>query len=153
MSAQWLMFVLSMIVYLITGIAAILRVGWLLASANKDIEAKIAKANADFESKIAESNAKYNQDLLRLKADLDAKVESKITVAKDEGDAKRQRIYARFDEYKNFVETNFVRRDMCGLLHAGTASAVEKMTAKMDDLEKKMDDLRTIVLTQMKGTS
>ena len=140
--AQWLMFCLSTFVYIVTGLAAIIKVSIQLANNNKDIEAKIAKANSDFEQK-----------LLTIKTDFDSKIENKITVAKDEGDVKRQRIYARFDEYKNFVETNFVRRDMCGLLHAGTASAVEKMMAKVDAVETKLDDLRTLVLTQGKERS
>lgn len=139
MSPQWLMFGLSTFVYIITGVAAILRVGWILSKANSNIEEKIAKATADFELK-----------LLTLKSDVDTKIDSKISIAKEEGDQKRQRIYSRFDEYKNFVETSFVRRDMCGLLHASTAQAVEKMIAKVDAVEAKLDELRTLVLTQGK---
>jgi hypothetical protein len=37
------------------------------------------------------------------------------------------RVYERFDEFKNHTEETFVRRDMCGQLHLNTKDEITKL--------------------------
>jgi hypothetical protein len=70
----------------------------------------------------------------------------KITAAMHIDDEKRARVYVRFDEYKNFIETSFVRRDMCNVLHVNTATEVAKTNKRMDDIERKIDELKDLII-------
>ena len=70
------------------------------------------------------------------------KLEEKITV-------KVNRVYQRFDEYKNFVEVSFVRKDMCSLLHADTAKAVLQLKEAFEKdikvLKEQIEDLKGLI--------
>ncbi len=70
--------------------------------------------------------------------------------AKMEGDDKRARMYKRFDEYKTHLEANFVRRDMCVIMHNETAKAVSEMSATIKELTELIHELK-IVVAQMQG--
>jgi hypothetical protein len=63
------------------------------------------------------------------------------------GDEKRGRIYQRFDEYKTHFEANFVRRELCSLLHADTAKAVSRIIEEVSALKKDLSEIKEIVLT------
>lgn len=71
----------------------------------------------------------------------------KLKEAQAEGDSKRQTIYRRFDEYKNHLETNFVRREMCALMHNETAKAVTRIADEMSDIKKQLSEVKAIVIT------
>lgn len=104
-------FWLSIAVYIITGLVAVLRVGYIVGK----MEAKCAT----------------KEELERAKA---------------EGDEKRARIYKRFDEYKTHLESNFVRREMCTLMHNETAKAVAGLTATVKELTDEIHELKTMVI-------
>lgn len=74
-------------------------------------------------------------------------INTKIEVSGKEQDKKTARVYERFDEYKNFIESQFVRKEMCGVMHSNTASAINLQNARLDSLEKKMDELKDILVT------
>jgi len=73
----------------------------------------------------------------------------KEQLQRDSGE-KIQRVYARLDEYKNFTENTFVRKDMCGQMHTSTASAVAEMKGEMKieikHLADEIDNLKTLIL-------
>ena len=56
------------------------------------------------------------------------------------------RTYERFDEYKCFSDINFVRKDICGVMHNGTAQAITDMKISISDLSKKVDELKTMMV-------
>ena len=72
--------------------------------------------------------------------------EKQLKEAQSEGDMKRDRIYNRFDEYKAHLESNFVRRDMCGLMHDETSKAVIRMTEEMAGMKIEMAALKEAVI-------
>jgi uncharacterized oligopeptide transporter (OPT) family protein len=72
--------------------------------------------------------------------------EKQLKEAQAEGDLKRDRIYKRFDEYKTHLEQNFVRRDMCGLMHDATSKAVIRMTEEMAGMKIEMAALKEAVI-------
>jgi uncharacterized membrane-anchored protein YhcB (DUF1043 family) len=80
------------------------------------------------------------------------KIESKCATkeelekAKTEGDEKRSRIYQRFDEYKAHLETNFVRREICSLMHNETAKAVAELTRMVKEFGQTMTELKEIII-------
>ena len=104
-------FWVSIAVYIITGLVAVLRVGYIVGK----MEAKCA-------------------------------TKEELEKAKAEGDEKRARMYKRFDEYKVHLENNFVRRDMCTLMHNETAKAVAVLTATVKELTEEIHELKTIVV-------
>ena len=62
--------------------------------------------------------------------DVNTKLENDI-------ECKIKRIYERFDEYKKYVgdtvDSKFVRREMCDILHNDTAKAYTKLELKVDE--------------------
>lgn len=95
LQSGWIMVIISSCSFVLSGLAAVLRVGYLLAQHEKNTEDK-------FTGKI-------------------------------------NRVYQRFDEYKNLVEGTFVRKDMCSVLHNGTAIAV---TALKEDMKSEIAELK-----------
>jgi uncharacterized protein Yka (UPF0111/DUF47 family) len=77
------------------------------------------------------------------------KLDEALKKHKDEVDHKISRIYSRFDEYKTLFESNFVRKEMCDVLHKNTASAVENFNKKIGHLEIKIDDLKTFMMQEL----
>ena len=65
---------------------------------------------------------------------------NKITL---ETDAKVGRMYKRFDEYKDHLEGNFVRRESCNLSHNATAEAL-RMAA--DEHRRSYEELKNAIL-------
>lgn len=63
-----------------------------------------------------------------------------------ENESGHQRIWERFDEYKESVMDGFVRKDMCSLLHNTTARSMEKLESKLDGVVSKVDELKTLIL-------
>lgn len=110
---QWIGTVILLVGFVISGVAAVLRVGYLLGTFKDE-----------------------------MKADYDAK----ILLLKSDSEGKVGRVYERFDEYKNFIETNFIRKDMCSVLHADNARIAQRTESRLDSIEAKLDELRTIVL-------
>jgi hypothetical protein len=85
----------------------------------------------------------------KLRDDFTDKIESAIK----NGDTKRARIYERLDEYKNFSEASFIRKDMCGIMHTGTAQEISKVYGRLDGFDRKLtevdvklDDLKTLII-------
>jgi hypothetical protein len=44
------------------------------------------------------------------------------------------------------VENTFVRRDMCQVMHQTTAQSVGTLTQRIDGLEKKIDDVKNLLI-------
>ena len=72
--------------------------------------------------------------------------DAKLNKAKEEGDEKRRRIYERFDEYKCHIESNFVRRDMCGLMHNETSKIVTALVQEIKELKRELSEVKAIVI-------
>jgi len=62
------------------------------------------------------------------------------------------RVYERFDEYKQNVESKFVYREMCNVLHQNNSANFTKLETRMEDgfksVYQKLDDLQKIFLKQ-----
>ena len=58
-----------------------------------------------------------------------------------ETDAKIGRVYERFDQYKEHMEHEFVRRESCGLTHSGTTQAITSLCLAVDKLNDKIDSI------------
>jgi hypothetical protein len=132
-SAEWLQTVLSWIVFAITGLGAFGGVVWSIAQHEKSLRDEFTTAIA---TAMKESS-------------------SCLEEAIKSGDAKRARIYERFDEYKNLVENQFVRKETCGIMHSSTAQEVAKIYARMDgfdsrfnDLNSKLDNMKDLIIRQ-----
>ena len=69
-------------------------------------------------------------------------------------DTRLSRVYGRLDEVKADTENKYVRKDNCALLHNNTADnlkgVVERMDARFDKLEKKVDDSFKLILDLLK---
>lgn len=63
---------------------------------------------------------------------------------------KTTRVYERLDEYKGLVEGQFVRKDMCGVLHLKTAEEVNKIGLRIDLMDQKLDDMKIMIFNQWK---
>jgi len=92
---------------------------------------------------------KLAQHEKKLRDDFTDKIESAIK----NGDTKRARIYERLDEYKNFSEASFIRKDMCGIMHTGTAQEIGKVYGRLDGFDRKLtevdvklDELKTLIM-------
>lgn len=109
---------------LLGGIGATVGAVWTISNKIRDIEAGTDK-------KIKEARIEQDQ---------------KLKEAQAEGDEKRARIYARFDEYKTHLETNFVRRDMCGLMHNETAKGVARIADELALMKKELSEVKAIVI-------
>lgn len=66
-----------------------------------------------------------------------------------EMDGKVGRVYQRFDEYKAHMEDNFIRKEMCSIVHNGTGATLIELSKKVDVLGDKLDAL-TIKVAGMK---
>lgn len=128
---NWLQFWIQAGIYLIMGIGAVVTVTW----------------------GVSEKIASWKKELEKAVQELDKKFEKDLATAIDNGDKKRARIYERFDEYKNFVEGQFVRKEMCVVVHNSSAQELGKINGRMDSFEgqlrglnDKLDDLKTLIL-------
>jgi hypothetical protein len=69
-------------------------------------------------------------------------------------DEKIGKVYSRFDVHKKFLEDNFVRKDMCGVMHQANAENLigveRRLGEKMKDIEKKVDENFRVVIDLMK---
>lgn len=74
----------------------------------------------------------------------------RISLSEKEQDKKVARIYERFDEYKNFTEFQFVRKDMCGIMHNNTAGLVADITLRIDGIDKKIDEIKDLIMSKLK---
>lgn len=64
-----------------------------------------------------------------------------LTLKDAEFDVKIGRIYQRFDEYKDSIESNFIRKEMCTVVHGSNSACLAEIIKKVDSLEKKVDSL------------
>lgn len=120
-----LQFWLGVTTLAIAGIGATVGAVWTISNKIHDIETTVDR-------KILESAEAHDR---------------KLKEAQAEGDAKRQTIYRRFDEYKTHLEQNFVRREMCALMHNETAKAVARIADEMIDIKKELSEVKAIVIT------
>ena len=70
-------------------------------------------------------------------------------------DSRLNRIYQRFDEYKNVTNETYVRKDHCTLLHS-TASEYSKnaearIEIRFDKLEKKIQEAFDMIIDLLKN--
>jgi hypothetical protein len=86
---------------------------------------------------VASAIAKINEQMATDKAEFHALLELK----ESEAGEKIGRVYQRFDEYKTSMEANFVRREMCSLMHNGTTEQLNAMAKKLDINGEKLDAL------------
>ncbi len=56
------------------------------------------------------------------------------------------RIYERFDEYKKFVNEQFVQRDMCKIIHDNGAANFIRLEARVEAGFKNLDEKITELL-------
>lgn len=78
-------------------------------------------------------------------SDMKREYNALLDLKEAEFDSKIGRVYQRFDEYKVHMENNFIRKDMCSVMHTANANATEEfrkeMLRRMDSMEVKMDAL------------
>ena len=86
---------------------------------------------------VASAIAKINEQIATTKSEFHALLELKEA---EQGE-KIGRVYERFDEYKVNMESNFVRREMCSLMHNGTTEQLNAVSKKLDANSQKLDDL------------
>ena len=64
------------------------------------------------------------------------------------------RVYERLDEVKNSVDSTYVRKENCNLLHNNTADNLKsvegRMDVRFDRLEKKVEDSFRLILDLLK---
>lgn len=115
---------LAVLTLILGGVGATVGAVWTISNKIRDIETSTDK-------KLKEHREEADQ---------------KLKDAQKEGDIKRDRIYKRFDEYKAHLEANFVRREMCGLMHDETAKAVSRMAEEMSDVKRELSEVKSIVI-------
>ena len=97
---------------------------------------------------------KFIRDIIRDLGELKKEVYEKISEEAKTNDAKIVRVYSRLDEHKNLIETKFVTKDVCQVLHENTASNLSglesRITANFDRLEKKIEDTFKLVLEKIR---
>lgn len=86
---------------------------------------------------VASAIAKINEQMATMKAEFHALLELKEAEAGE----RVGRVYQRFDEYKLTFEGNYVRREMCALMHNGTTEQLTAMSKKLDSNSEKLDAL------------
>lgn len=59
-------------------------------------------------------------------------------------DGRISRVYQRFDEHKESVESKFVRKDLCSMVHTNTADHLTQLESR---IEKRFDKLELLVAT------
>ena len=64
-----------------------------------------------------------------------------LTLKEAEFDSKIGRVYQRFDEYKTCLESSFIRKEMCDVVHNSTAVAMMEVVKRLDKVETKIDAL------------
>ncbi len=73
-----------------------------------------------------------------------------IESVRKEGDAKTARVYERFDEYKQNVESKFVFKDLCTMSHQNSSANIEKLEQRVDkgftELNNKMDKFLNVLI-------
>lgn len=88
---------------------------------------------------VASFMGKIDQQMTSMKQEFNALLDLKGA----EADAKIGRVYERFDDYKVHMEDNFIRKEMCTVMHAANATATEEfrkeMLRRLESLECKMD--------------
>jgi hypothetical protein len=114
---DWIQLIIACLVFVVSGIAAVVRVSFAIKDA-------MATIKAEFHA------------LLELEQERRAK-----DVA---------RVYERFDDYKTHIESkllpDFVRKDMCAVMHTGTAAAVNEMKIELKELRREISELKDIVI-------
>jgi hypothetical protein len=95
----------------------------------------------------------------RINADINNKIDKlktqcakELEIAKEQGDAKRARIWERVDEIKNAhrseidtfrkdIAENYVPLKMCGLIHTNTDKTLTELKIIVTSIERKVDEL------------
>ena len=113
LTAEWSSFAMQFIIFVCAGIAAIVRVSFIVSGFKEEVKKEIA------------------DEIAKVRAETSAKV---------------GRAYERLDEYKKLSDDTFVRRDMCGLLHQGTAEAIKSLKEQVEELGEKVDDLKDLII-------
>lgn len=69
-------------------------------------------------------------------------------------DTRLNRVYARFDEHKEDVESIYVRKDNCSLLHTNTASTLvgleNRLEVRLDKIDKKLEEAFQMIIDLLK---
>lgn len=113
MTIEMWQFIIGILVIICGLVGTALRVGFVVASA-------ISKINEQMSTMKAEFNA-----LLELREAENGKAIG--------------RVYQRFDEYKGNIESRFVSKEMCNVLHASSSATMISLEKKIDELVKKVD--------------
>lgn len=115
---------LAVLTLILGGVGATVGAVWTISNKIRDIEVS------------TERKIKKAQD----------EQEQRLKEAQEAGDEKRRRIYERFDEYKAHFESNFIRREMCGLMHNETSKAVTKLVSEVVELRKEIAEVKSVVI-------
>lgn len=121
---NWIQIAVSSFIFILSGLCAVMKVGYDLAQHEKRLE----------------------QRMEEIREGLKADYVDRLRSAEITSDSKVSRVYQRFDEYKNMIENSFVRRDVCQVMHQSTAASVTSLASRIDGLESKIDELKTILL-------
>ena len=62
---------------------------------------------------------------------------------RDQSD-KVKRVYERFDDHKRICDDKFVNKEMCGIMHSGTAEAIRELKVEIKALHGKIDRLMEV---------
>jgi hypothetical protein len=114
---DWIHVVIAIIGFAASGTLAVWRVSWV----------------------VSQSISKINEQMMTIKAEFNALLELKEA----ENGKSIGRVYQRFDEYKTHMEENFVRREMCEIMHDSTSLKLVEFSAatnlKFGEINKKLD--------------
>ena len=115
MTLDWIHVAVAIIGFIASGVAAVWRVSWVVAQMVSKIDKQMADTKAEFHALLELKEAEFGKDI--------------------------GRVYQRFDEYKMNMESNFVRREMCQLMHNGTTAQLAELSKKIDVQGEKLDAL------------
>lgn len=141
---NWIQFWISMFVYLVMGLGAVITVTWKISS-------KLNSMKADLNKSVSDLKTYHDVDM----KSMNDKFEASLSAAIENGNTKRNRIYERFDEHKKTIEELYVRRDMCSTLHTATSQGVTEfkieMRGQVKTLSDKIDEVKNLIMNQKLG--
>lgn len=133
----WIHATIAIFMFIGACIVTIWRIGYIIGQREKKLDDKITNLALELEKS-------YKKCIYAVDKEQDDK---RLALEKDQ-EIKRARVYQRFDEYKMFFEGQFVKKDMCALVHDHSSKEMTDVKAQMAILLEKVDELKNIILTQ-----
>ncbi len=115
--------------FFLSGGLAVLRVSWV-----------VNEAVDSFKDMIRDAEKKQDEAIATTKGEFNARLE---IFDRDQSD-KVKRVYERFDDHKRICDDKFVNKEMCGIMHSGTAEAIRELKVEIKALHGKIDRLMEV---------